>query len=278
MFSIRPTISRTLLGRRSFLHPGAAFLQANVPFPSSSSDGSEDDKKRSKSFVSVRNFASPAYRRFKKKNQMGSKPAIHAYEKGIQKPSLDVARDMGTAFSELDNQPLVVIAEMGNHRARAEVLKRHIMTIDDVDYETAEKVLENIDEKKKEGLFFYSFPYKFGIGVFLVSGLYVFPMIFDVNTAMEFNKNYVTMELPPPDELDTALETGIWTWNWMEPLIGTLTYTLVCFQLIRQQMNHLGIKPFSNRVIAHRANKLSDAFPQYDKRVLYNYVETDTMA
>lgn len=279
MMSIRSTISRTLLGRRGIPSSGAAFFQANVPFISSSSDRSEDEKHTS--FVSIRNFTSPAYKRYQKLSKHGKKgmkPSIHAYATGIQEPSLTVARDMGKAFSEIENEPLVIIAEMGNHDARIEVLRRHIMAVDSVDYKKAGEILKEVAAKNREGLFLYSFPYKFGMVFFLFSGLYAFPMIFEINTAMWFNKDFVTMEIPPPDELDTALETGIWTWNWMEPIIGTATYTLVCFQLIRQQMIHLGIKPFTNRLLAYRTKNLCEAYPQYNKNVLHNFVKTDPMA
>ena len=46
----------------------------------------------------------------------------------------------------------------------------------------------------------------------------------------------------------------------------------------RQQMMHLGIKPFASRIIEYRANKLCKSFPQYNKNVLHNFVETDPMA
>lgn len=281
MISIRSAISRGILGGRCTQNASANFLQANIPSLASNDNRTDADEiKYNAGFRSVRHFTSPAYRRHLKMTHTGvkgMKPAILAFEAGIQKPSLKVASDMGTTFSEMENEPLVVIAEMGNHRARIEVLKRHVMAVDKSDYDSAGKVVQNIAAKNKEGVFLYSFPYKFGMGFALVSGIVVFPMVFDVATAKWFNEIFVTMEIPPPDELDTRLETGIWTWNWMEPFTGTATFSLMCIQYIRQHAITLGIKPFTNRIREHRTRLLCEAYPQYDRHILGNFVETDPM-
>ena len=140
-----------------------------------------------------------------------------------------VAKDMGKSFSEMENEPLVIISEMGNHRARIEVLRRHIMSVDNVDYEEAGKIVVDIQAKNKEGLFFYSFPYKFGMVAFIFSGIYAFPLIFDLDTAMAFNRDYVTMEIPPPDELDTLLGESF------VPVI-TVSTTVACRRFIVKTM------------------------------------------
>lgn len=208
----------------------------------------------------------------------GTKPAIHAYNSGVQEPSLKVARDLGKSFSEIDNEPLVIIAEMGNHGARVEVLRRHVMAVDGIDYKQAGVKIDEIYAKNQELSSLYRIPYWLGIFTAGSTGFIVFPMVFNLQVAKWFNKDYVTMDIPPPCELDTPLEIGIWTWNWMEPLMGTLTYTLVCLQLIRQQMIHLGIKPFTNSLIQYRTKRLREAFPQYDEKMLHGYVESQSMA
>jgi len=280
MISMRSAVSRTLLCGRRTHNSGAAFFQANLPFPPSSSDTQDNNKIYNTNFVPIRNLTSPAYKRYLKNSKhgiKGTKPSIHAYPSGIQVPSLKVARDLGKSFSEIDNEPLVVIAEMGNDRAREEVLKRHIMAIESINYEQAGKIMEQIAAKNKEGLFLYKIPYQLGILVAGTTGFIVFPMVFDLEFAKWFNSAFVTMDIPQPDDLETYLETGIWTWNWMEPLMGTLTYTLVCLQLMRQQMIHLGIKPFTNYLLSHRTEKLRAAFPQYDRDLLHNYVKAQKM-
>lgn len=334
MISVRSSMTRSIVGGRSTPNAAAAFLQANLPFPSSSS--SSDEAKNNNSSPTVRHFVAPAYRRylnrqkFLKENIRGLKPSIGAHAEGIQKPSLAVAKDMGRSFSEMENDPLMVIAEMGSHSARCEVLKRHIMCIDEVSYDDAEKKLKEITAKSLEGLSLYTLPYKIGITFAIVAGVGALPMVFDINTAMIFNERFVTMDIPPPSDLDTVLgkclekfvacrvhnlkkrfflrcqlavhlfcvhffalqyfyfspcfyfcfppETGAWTWNWMEPLTGTLSFTLLAFQYARQQFLNLGIKPFTQRVLHRRSQFLINAYPQYNDRLLANFVESHPMS
>lgn len=272
MISIRTAMSRSVIGRRSAPNAGAAFAQTNLPFPSST----VDESRANDSSPSVRRFVSPAYKRYQEKQKVlsestrGIKPSIGALQDGIQVPTKSVAKDMGMSFSEMENEPLQIIAEMGNHSARYEVLQRHIMAVDDVEYDEAGKRMQEIEAKCKEGLFLYALPYRVGIFVSVVGGLGAIPMVFDINTAHSFNEAFVTMEVPPADEIDTILgksmrrnesvccfhfvlvkvpshhscclnyllsinhkETGAWTWNWMEPLTGTLSFTLLTLQFAR---------------------------------------------
>lgn len=255
----------------------AAFMQQAVTPASVSSTSSE----------TVRYNTSPAYKRHLQKQKAQPrrsslaayhiKPSIPAHQEGIQVPSLRVAKSMPAGFSEMENEPLVVIAEMGNHKARKEVLKRHIMMIDNVDYEEASKTFEKIQEKNRENITMAVLPYKIGIATALTAGLGAIPMVFDVNIAMWFNEAFVTMEIPPPDELDTKLETGAWTWNWMEPVLGTASFTLLCLQFSREQIKNLGLKPYTEKLKEARAQALYKAFPQYDERILHDFVDTDRM-
>mmetsp|Transcript_20254 Transcript_20254/g.42089 ORF Transcript_20254/g.42089 Transcript_20254/m.42089 type:complete len:282 (+) Transcript_20254:261-1106(+) len=277
MISIRSALARSIVKGRGGSNSAAALMQANVAFPSS--DRTTEDNKNAS--VSVRNFASPAYKRFLKQQTgtiKGSKPAIPAYEMGVQTPSLRVASDMAKGFSEMENEPLLVIAEMGNHKARMEVLRRHIMVVDGIQYEEASVVLEQIAAKNSEGKVLASVPYYTAIVAALGLGVGAIPMVFNIDVALSFNNEWVTMEVPPPSELDTFLETGAWTWNWMEPVLGTLSFTLLCFQNARSQIQHLGLRPFTGWLIERRAQNLFAAFPHYDESMLQNFVETDAMA
>lgn len=42
--------------------------------------------------------------------------------------------------------------------------------------------------------------------------------MFDVNVALWFNENFVTTDVASDEDLETYLEVGAWTWNWMEPV------------------------------------------------------------
>lgn len=76
----------------------------------------------------IRTLKSPAYRRMLAKKTVG---AVH------HSPNLIDAKTMPNGMPELDNENLVALAAMKNHKARIEVLKRHIMSVDNVSYETA---------------------------------------------------------------------------------------------------------------------------------------------
>lgn len=277
MISARSTLTRTLLGGRcGNKNAAAAFLQ--LPTPSFSSDKREGIN-NSSGITSVRQMSSPAYRRFLRKQTsgvQGLQPAISA-SKGMSVPSMEVARDMGKSFSEMENEPLVVIAEMGNHKARMEVLRRHIMAVDNVDYYKADETLQKIAAKNAESLATDVLPYAMIVTAAIGTGFMAIPMVFSVDLAILFNEKFVTMEIPPPEDLDTWLETGAWTWNWMEPVLGTISYTLLCLQVSRQQLHNLGIKPLTSKVIERRAQKLYEAFPRYDKYIIHSFVETDAM-
>lgn len=82
------------------------------------------------------------------------------------------------------------------------------------------------------------------------------PLVFSLAVAKPFNEWFVTTDVPPSSELDTFLEAsfaqpegegdgvysglahvvvdawqvGSWTWNWMEPPLGTFSFVLLCMQ------------------------------------------------
>eukprot|EP00529_Nitzschia_sp_RCC80_P030982 CAMPEP_0113517312 /NCGR_PEP_ID=MMETSP0014_2-20120614/42166_1 /TAXON_ID=2857 /ORGANISM="Nitzschia sp." /LENGTH=294 /DNA_ID=CAMNT_0000414449 /DNA_START=121 /DNA_END=1005 /DNA_ORIENTATION=- /assembly_acc=CAM_ASM_000159 len=245
-------------------------------------------------------IASPAYRRhlLKKKQQqeqyakiLGGSQIPTGFQKKSsafsvdstakpvdhQVPTIEESKEMPTGFSELGNDALLTIAEMGNHTARIEVLKRHIMAVDNVDYQEATKTFKQIAEKNREGVALASLPYKIGITTALVAGFGAIPMVFEVNLAMWFNEGFVTMDIPEPNELDTPLEVGAWTWNWMEPAIGTASFVLLCLQFSREQMKNLGVQPYTVYLKKRRAKMLAKSFPKYDAGILQEFVETDPM-
>lgn len=116
---------------------------------------------------------------------------------------------------EMDNSSLSILAELGEHGARKEVLKRHIMERDGVSYEEACKTFDEIAGRNQEGQYLLSLPYQIGITTALVAGFASFPLCFDISTAEWFNTNFVTTDVPNSEDLETWLEVGAWTWNCM---------------------------------------------------------------
>lgn len=215
--------------------------------------------------ASIRYFTSPAVRRYKKQQ------AVHS------KPTMAIARAMPNSFAEFDNGTLLSVAGMEYHAARVEVLKRHIMSVDNVSYDEASKTFELIATKNREGMTLAALPYQIGIAVAVTAAFGSIPMVFDVHTALPFNEAFVTTDVPEDRDLETFLEVGAWTWNWMEPVLGTFSFSLLCLQFSRAQMENLGIRPYTRKLKSMRAKKLAAAFPQYDPIVIHAFSETDPL-
>ena len=137
---------------------------------------------------------------------------------------------MPREYFELDNDVLLTLALSGDQPARQERLVREVMAVDDVEWEAAMTQLAVIKEYNRRPLLvrLSSFPYKVGVMVSAAGALASIPLVFDLNTAIWFNEAFVTTDVPPPEDLETWLETGSWTWNWMEPVLGQISFMLLC--------------------------------------------------
>ena len=70
---------------------------------------------------------------------------------------------------------------------------------------------------------------------------------------------YVTADFPEPKDLETWLEVGSWSWNWMEPPLGQASFFLLCLQYSRDQMKNIGMKPYTEWLKERRAAKKGPA-------------------
>jgi hypothetical protein len=196
---------------------------------------------------------------------------LRASMKTYKKPDMQQALSMPLSPQEMDNATLVTLGHMGNHAARKEILKRHIMNKDRVNYEQACEKFDIIAAKNRENMYLLSLPYHIGITVALSAGFLSLPMVFHLETAEWFNHHFVTTEVPEPEDLETFLEVGSWTWNWNEPVLGTLSFLLLTLQFARAQIQNLGAKPYTARIKQWRGERLAQAFPEYDPSVLIAY-------
>jgi len=57
----------------------------------------------------------------------------------------------------------------------------------------------------------------------------------------------------------------------MEPLMGQLSFFLLCLQYARVQMGKIGLKPFTSMLKRRRAQTLSAKYPQYHKGILEDF-------
>ncbi len=78
--------------------------------------------------------------------------------------------------------------------------------------------------------------------------------------------------------METFLEVGGFAWNWMEPVIGTVSFFLLCCQFSRAQMENLGVKPYTSAFKDRRAARICKEFPQYNAAVLRSFSEGDDLA
>ena len=152
-----------------------------------------------------------------------------------------------------------------------------IMAIDEVPYEEACVQFEKLAKKNREGMWLDALPYQIGIGVATTAAFVSLPMVFDLHTTLWFNKDFVTTDVPEPADLETMLEVGSWSWNWMEPPLGTFSFALLCLQFSRAQLQNLGVKPYTSWLRERRSRMVSEAFPQYDPGLIHIFSETDPM-
>jgi len=125
-------------------------------------------------------------------------------------------------------------------------------------------------------MWLYKLPYFVGIGTTLTIGGLAVPFVFDKSTAIWFCENYVKQEIPTdPAELDTWYKVGTFTWSWMEPMIGTASFVLLSFQLVRNHMQRIDLKPFGRYLESQRANALCKRFPQYEREIVRDYAKSD---
>lgn len=169
------------------------------------------------------------------------------------------------------NDVLLMLSVEGDAGAREEIVIREIMAVDSVEWEGAQPRLKEIETAAKSGLVMARLPYKIGIGTAMVGGLVTFPLCFNLSTALWFNELYVTTDVAEAKDLETWLEVGSWTWNWMEPPLGQLSFFFLTLQYARTTMQNIGLQPYTEWLCSRRAERLSKQFPQYNSRVLSDY-------
>merc|ERR1740124_559039 len=175
------------------------------------------------------------------------------------KPTLEyVTAQMPRSHSSMQHELIIKLAAEKDPKAIVEQLVRNIMAVDRIHYDEAKIVFEQIQKKNHEIQRVSTIPYKIGLASVVVIGTVSIPLVFTESAVMWFNQNFVTMEIPQRSDLDTWLEVGSWSWNWMEPVIGELSFLILCMQLGRSQMANMGMKPYSSMAKHLRAEVDSD--------------------
>mmetsp|Transcript_12548 Transcript_12548/g.28327 ORF Transcript_12548/g.28327 Transcript_12548/m.28327 type:complete len:370 (+) Transcript_12548:57-1166(+) len=192
-------------------------------------------------------------------------------------PTLEVARAMPSTFSEYSNDLLIVLADGGNHAACAERLAREIMRIDRVEYSQAQKVVEKIAKKTQNLMTTATLPFAMGMGMAITAGVASVPLVFNRSAVEWFNRNFVQSDVPEPKDMETMWEVAGWSWGWMEPLLGTASFVILCAQLVQQMMKDIDMLAYHERVKVRVANVIAKQYPQYHRDFVRSFVLTSSM-
>lgn len=183
------------------------------------------------------------------------------------------AMEMPRDFHEMSNDVLLLMAARGVSGAQRERLVREIMAVDMIDWEAAQPMVKQIENSAGAGILWYEFPFYFGSISMALVALISIPMVFHLGFAEWFFESYVTGDHPPAKELETTLEVGGWTWNWMEPLIGTLSFLILAAQLTRGLLINVRIYlPWSSRITSWQVKQVQATYPKYHPVVLEDFV------
>jgi len=181
---------------------------------------------------------------------------------------------MPREMKEFPNDTLLMLAARGDHEARTECLVREIMSVEDKNWEDAQPLMKEVQAEALKSLQLAKLPYRAAIATAVVGGLATFPLCFHLGSVEWFNELYVTADHAEAKDLETWLEVGSWSWNWMEPPLGQLSFFLLTLQYARAQMQNIGLKPYTEWLCNRRGSALAAKFPQYNERLLTEYAHS----
>lgn len=193
-------------------------------------------------------------------------------------PSTEEACCAVRRFREATNDTIFILAISGHHGACKERLVREIMRVDQCTWEAGRAKMEEVNTANDQSQAMVQLPYILGMSAGVIGSFSSIPMVFHRPTAAWFNDRFVHEALPEDgglEALDTFWKVGNWTWGWMEPYLGTASFVLLGFQFSRSQLQRLNWKPYTEAVVSWRANRLADAFPQYDRQIIRDFSKLD---
>jgi len=197
-------------------------------------------------------------------------------------PTLMEAAQQQRHYYEMSNEVLLLLAAQGNQDAVVERMIREVMHVDQVHWRVGARTVQEMEVFSGGPMTrLLRLPYSLGAGVSLGAAVLAMPLCFSTTMAFWFNENFVTADIPPPEDLQTILETGSWTWNWMEPPLGAISFFLLCLQFARTQTGHMwkgaGAQgPYNAYLKRRRYDMLAKKYPQYSPAILKEYSLTLT--
>ena len=146
-------------------------------------------------------------------------------------------------------------------------------SVDNVSYAEACETYKEIRDFNRSTLgVAHTIPYRIAIATATAAAFVSIPLCFHLPTVEFFNANFVNLEVPPdPESLRTWLGVGAWSWEWMEPPLGQLSFMILCLQVARNQLGTIGHKPYGGIIRQWGARKLIKQFPRFDETILSAY-------
>jgi hypothetical protein len=197
-------------------------------------------------------------------------------EREMVRPSVATAKMQPAHMSEMGHNTIAHLAISGNHYAHRERVLREIMTVDNVSWEEAHKQLAVMDEYKEQHYWFVTMPYRIGVVAATFFGIGSCLLVFHPSTAEWYGIEVAGEELPEDKKSVNEMtinQVGTWTWSWMEPMIGTASFVLLCAQFMRAQFIKLQMKTFLEIMESHKADMLATKFPQYDRSIIRSWAK-----
>jgi|EP00927_Polykrikos_kofoidii_P012887 hypothetical protein len=182
------------------------------------------------------------------------------------RPTLETAASQPARVSELGTQSLAELAMHGNRCAHRERLIREIMCVDKVSWEEANEKMSELS--KCNGRFYWidMAPYLLGIFGAISAGVCGTAMVFSKPVA-EFYATAVAGETLPESVVSieemTTNQVGAWTWTWMEPMIGTASFVLLCCQFARSSAVRMNMQTYTDIMMQRRSERLVRLYPEY---------------
>jgi hypothetical protein len=187
-------------------------------------------------FVRAAPIAPVAAVRFLQHSAIPLGASAHSYEDSARCPTQAEAKHLPFEYHHLPHDVLLAASLNGSQDAKEELLVRNVMAVDETDWDGGKEQVNKIKSDNLQFMGVASLPYKVGLVSFTTIGLASFPLCFHLPTVLWFNDNFVTFEMAGEGELDTWLEVGSWSWNWMEPPLGQASFFILTCQLCSSMM------------------------------------------
>ena len=108
------------------------------------------------------------------------------------KPTLEYAKKLPKTFASMTNEQIMQFAELGIPEACRECVIRDVMVVDQIEYDEAMKVFNEIAKTNREGMALAATPFYVGLSAAVIGGYGSIPLVFNLSAVDWFNEKFVT--------------------------------------------------------------------------------------